>query len=93
MELTKLLPKNWTQFTNKVSTTALHLRRAFVKSLKFVFVSGILSHSDLDSRALDALKEFNGEGGTAVLQEFRESNLEHVSNKSAYLCGVMKTYR
>jgi hypothetical protein len=27
------------------------------------------------------------------LSQFLESNLEHVSNKSAYLCGVMKTYR
>jgi hypothetical protein len=31
--------------------------------------------------------------GVAVLKEFRDSNLEHVSNKSAYLCGVMKAYR
>ena len=53
----------------------------------------ILSHSDLDARALDALKEFHSDGGVAVLKEFRDSNLEHVSNKSAYLCGVMKTYR
>ena len=56
-------------------------------------MTDILSHSDLDARALDALKEFHSEGGVAVLKEFRESNLEHVSNKSAYLCGVMKTYR
>lgn len=28
-----------------------------------------------------------------MLGQFLESNLEHVSNKSAYLCGVMKTYR
>ena len=62
-------------------------------SLTYSSIIGILSHSDLDSRALDALKEFNAEGGVAVLKEFRESNLEHVSNKSAYLCGVMKTYR
>jgi len=52
-----------------------------------------LSHSDLDERALDALKEFPVEGALAVLKQFLESNLEHVSNKSAYLCGVMKTYR
>ena len=53
----------------------------------------MLSHGDLDERALDALKEFPADGGITVLKEFRESNLEHVSNKSAYLCGVMKTYR
>lgn len=48
---------------------------------------------DLDERALDALKEFPVEGAVTVLKQFLESNLEHVSNKSAYLCGVMKTYR
>lgn len=48
---------------------------------------------DLDDRALDALKEFPVEGALNVLTQFLESNLEHVSNKSAYLCGVMKTYR
>ena len=58
-----------------------------------VLLSDLLSHGDLDERALDALKEFPSDGGIAVLKEFKESNLEHVSNKSAYLCGVMKTYR
>ncbi len=52
-----------------------------------------MTHSDLDDRALDALKEFPTDGALAVLAQFLESNLEHVSNKSAYLCGVMKTYR
>ena len=28
-----------------------------------------------------------------MLAQFLESNLAHVSNKSAFLCGVMKTYR
>ena len=56
-------------------------------------IPGLLQHSDLDERALDALKEFPPEGGISVLKQFAESNLEHVGNKSAYLCGVMKTYR
>jgi len=55
--------------------------------------SGKLAHADLDERALDALKEFPVEGALNVLTQFLDSNLEHVSNKSAYLCGVMKTYR
>ena len=55
--------------------------------------SGKLVHSELDDRALDALKEFPVDGALAVLQQFLESNLEHVSNKSAFLCGIMKTYR
>lgn len=58
-----------------------------------IYKTGLLTHGDLDERALDALKEFPADGGIAVLKEFKESNLEHVSNKSAYLCGVMKTYR
>lgn len=58
-----------------------------------IYRSGKLAHADLDERALDALKEFPVEGAVNVLSQFLESNLEHVSNKSAYLCGVMKTYR
>lgn len=61
--------------------------------LEQIYASGLLAHSDLDERALDALKEFPADGGVAVLKEFSGSNLEHVSNKSAFLCGVMKTYR
>ncbi|MCL4119323.1 UNVERIFIED_CONTAM: hypothetical protein GTU68_003367 [Idotea baltica] len=58
-----------------------------------IYKQGKLKHEDLDERALDALKEFPVEGAVTVLKQFLESNLEHVSNKSAYLCGVMKTYR
>ncbi|CAB0017365.1 unnamed protein product, partial [Nesidiocoris tenuis] len=58
-----------------------------------LYCAGKLAHADLDERALDALKEFPVEGAVNVLTQFLESNLEHVSNKSAYLCGVMKTYR
>jgi len=56
-------------------------------------VSGKLVHNELDVRALDALKDFPVEGAQSVLQQFLESNLEHVSNKSAFLCGIMKIYR
>nr|XP_012138237.1 PREDICTED: heterogeneous nuclear ribonucleoprotein Q isoform X4 [Megachile rotundata] len=58
-----------------------------------IYKTGKLAHVDLDARALDALKEFPVDGALNVLIQFLESNLEHVSNKSAYLCGVMKTYR
>ncbi|GBN42891.1 Heterogeneous nuclear ribonucleoprotein Q, partial [Araneus ventricosus] len=47
----------------------------------------------LDEIALDKLKEFPVAGALSVLKEFMDSSLEHVSNKSAYLCGIMKTYR
>ncbi|XP_029716063.2 heterogeneous nuclear ribonucleoprotein Q isoform X9 [Aedes albopictus] len=58
-----------------------------------IYKTGKLAHTELDERALDALKEFPVDGALNVLSQFLESNLEHVSNKSAYLCGVMKTYR
>lgn len=58
-----------------------------------VFFIGKLTFSELDERALEALKEFPVDGALTVLKEFMDSSLEHVSNKSAYLCGIMKTYR
>lgn len=57
-----------------------------------IYKSGKLAHEELDVRALDALKEFSVDGAINVLSQFSESNLEHVSNKSAFLCGIMKTY-
>ena len=48
---------------------------------------------ELDDRALEALKEFTEEDASNVLEQFCKSDLSHVQNKSAFLCGVMKTYR
>ncbi|XP_045197419.1 heterogeneous nuclear ribonucleoprotein R-like isoform X1 [Mercenaria mercenaria] len=61
--------------------------------LEKIYTTGKLSHSELDERALDALKEFNPDDAVKVLQQFTESSLEHVTNKSAFLCGQMKTFR
>ncbi|RWS15544.1 heterogeneous nuclear ribonucleoprotein Q-like isoform X3 [Dinothrombium tinctorium] len=59
-----------------------------------LFASQKLTPKDLDDRAFEALKEFgNVEGALAVLNEFDDSSLEHVSNKSAFLCGIMKAHR
>lgn len=58
-----------------------------------IYKTGKISHSELDERAFDALKEFPVNDALNILNQYLESNLEHVSNKSAYLCGVMKTYR
>ena len=57
-----------------------------------IFASGILSPEELDDRAFEALREFNQEGALEVLDQFANSDLSHVQNKSAFLCGVMKTY-
>ncbi|XP_052240870.1 heterogeneous nuclear ribonucleoprotein R-like isoform X2 [Dreissena polymorpha] len=61
--------------------------------LEKIYATGKLSHSELDERALDALKEFNADDAIKVLEQFNEASLEHVTNKSAFLCGQMKTYR
>nr|XP_011423056.1 heterogeneous nuclear ribonucleoprotein R isoform X2 [Crassostrea gigas] len=58
-----------------------------------IYETGKLSPEDLDERAMDALKEYNPDDAIAVLKQFCESSLEHVGNKSAFLCGMMKTYR
>ncbi|GFO13854.1 U7 snRNA-associated sm-like protein lsm10 [Plakobranchus ocellatus] len=69
------------------------ISKAVAKELLSIYKTEKLSQSDLDDRAMDALKEFSPEDAIKVLRQFCESNLEHVGNKSAFLCGQMKTYR
>uniref|UniRef100_A0A669DFB7 Heterogeneous nuclear ribonucleoprotein R n=1 Tax=Oreochromis niloticus TaxID=8128 RepID=A0A669DFB7_ORENI len=69
------------------------LPQKVAESLDNIFQTGLVAYVDLDERAIDALREFNEEGALTVLQQFKESDLSHVQNKSAFLCGVMKTYR
>ncbi|XP_060771288.1 heterogeneous nuclear ribonucleoprotein R-like [Neoarius graeffei] len=69
------------------------LPQKVAESLDNIFQTGLVAYADLDERAIDALREFNEEGALSVLQQFKESDLSHVQNKSAFLCGVMKTYR
>lgn len=59
----------------------------------FPCTSGLVSSEELDSRALDGLKEFPPDSGLAVLEEMKSSSLENVTNKSAYMCGIMKALR
>ena len=95
-------PTDWTKFLKQVRGPIIILTSYPISTYNYMiqkcyYINYIvlekLLHSDLDDRALDALKEFPADGALAVLAQFLESNLEHVSNKSAYLCGVMKTYR
>lgn len=46
---------------------------------------GLVAHSDLDERAIEALKEFNEEGALQVLQQFKESDLSHVQVRTVCL--------
>ncbi len=55
--------------------------------------SGVITPEELDDRALDALKEFSEDDAIQVIDQFSKSDLSHVQNKSAFLCGVMKTHR
>ncbi|XP_041462801.1 LOW QUALITY PROTEIN: heterogeneous nuclear ribonucleoprotein R-like [Lytechinus variegatus] len=58
------------------------------------FAKGILSGDDaLDDRAFEALKELDETSRLGVLKQFGESDLSHVTNTSAFLCGVIRTYR
>ncbi|KAL0967300.1 hypothetical protein UPYG_G00250470 [Umbra pygmaea] len=71
----------------------LGLPQKTAERLDEIYVAGLVAHSDLDERAIEALKEFDEDGALKVLLQFKESDLSHVQNKSAFLCGVMKTYR
>ena len=68
------------------------LSEAVAQRLSEIFALGILSPEELDDRAFEALREFDQEGALEVLDQFSNSDLTHVQNKSAFLCGVMKTY-
>ena len=68
------------------------LSESVAQRVSEIFASGLLSPEELDDRAFEALREFNQEGALEVLEQFANSDLSHVQNKSAFLCGVMKTY-
>lgn len=61
--------------------------------MTFYLRAGILSSGDLDGRAYDAIRGLSVTEALAILAELRQTNLEHVSNKSAFLCGLIKTFR
>jgi len=52
-----------------------------------------LSFSSLDSWAIEALKMLSVNEANVILDKFMEANLDHVTNKSAYLCGIIKAHR
>lgn len=68
------------------------LSESVAQRVSEIFALGILSPEELDDRAFEALREFNQDGALEVLDQFANSDLSHVQNKSAFLCGVMKTY-
>lgn len=64
-----------------------------MKLTHLISFTEILAEDELDERALEALKELDETSSIGVLKQFAESDLSHVNNKSAFLCGVIKAYR
>ena len=54
---------------------------------------GHFTYEELDERAKNALKEFPSKDAIRLLQVLQKTTLEHVVNKSAYLCGQMRMFR
>ncbi|KAA0709005.1 Heterogeneous nuclear ribonucleoprotein Q [Triplophysa tibetana] len=54
------------------------LPQKVAEKLDEIYLAGLLAHSDLDERAIEALKEFNEDGALQVLLQFKESDLSHV---------------
>ena len=61
--------------------------------IDFLVQNEVITPEELDDRAVDGLKEFSEDDAIQVIEQFAKSDLSHVQNKSAFLCGVMKTYR
>jgi len=85
------VPENATEDYKKLAEAGL--TPAVATALDNIFQSGQVVSSDIDERAIEALKELSEDGALQVLSQFTDSNLQHVQNKSAFLCGVMKIYR
>lgn len=52
-----------------------------------------MREDELDNKAIRELAEFSAEKGVQILEQFENSDLNNVRNKSAYLGGVMTRFR
>jgi heterogeneous nuclear ribonucleoprotein R len=71
----------------------LGLEESVAREVDGMFLAGLMRRDELDQRAIDGLKGLAVEHALAVLEELKASNLPAVSNKSAYMCGIMKALR
>lgn len=71
----------------------LGVEETIARELDGLFQMGLMRRDELDQRAVDGLKGMTVEHALAVLEELKASNLPAVSNKSAYMCGIMKSLR
>lgn len=82
------------QTTEEVTDLAeLGLDAQVVTELQGMFDMGLMRRDELDQRAIDGLRGLEVEQAMAVLEELKGCNLPAVTNKSAYMCGIMKTLR
>ena len=65
----------------------------YTKPSVYVCMLGMMRRDEVDKRALDGLRGLTAEAGLSVLAELKGSALQSVSNKSAYMCGIMKSLR
>jgi len=63
------------------------------EKLQEIFNTGKVQFNELDVRAIDAIKEFSTSDSIDMLDLFTKMDLKYVQNKSAYLCGHMKSYK
>jgi len=69
------------------------LSAAVLNKLEELYLVGKLRREDLDDRAVLALKQLSEEDALDILNKLVEKNLDRVSNKSAYLCSIMRATR
>jgi len=54
---------------------------------------GLLAEDELDTRAMDAIKDLSVVDALAVLCEFQANDLVNIANKSALICTLIKARR
>lgn len=54
---------------------------------------GAITAADFQGKTLETIKEFPAEEAIEVLRDINSSTLVHVANKSAYVCGLLKTHK
>src|SRR5438552_1205635 len=75
-----------------------YINSSLINKLVFIdLILGRVTSTDLDERALESLRDFSKDFSDmdtdAILKQFVDANPESLSNKSAYLCGIIKNFR
>jgi Q family heterogeneous nuclear ribonucleoprotein R len=80
--------------TPLVPTKGAALAPEVAAELKEITLLGLIKEGDIDTKAMDAIKELPTADALAVLKEFRDTtNLDAVANKSALICTLARSRR